>query len=239
MLSTCPSCLTQILHEDNAAQLMCECGEKFSPFLLPMSEIENGASSHIMAMSQKQPLAPFNSDLADLNEDQLGSENPGSDKAPLEQNVDYSESELAFAELRSYGEHLGGGMNLGEGSPSSIVSIPNAPPPNPNHLEHGSSKAAPKHFENQVSQRSETTQCMISAGDSLSGYQIESFMAPISVWSPTTLEAEDPLAQAHSKIGIKASQMGANGVVSIRWSFTPDGTRILLTGTPVKCRKLD
>lgn len=33
MLSTCPSCLSQVSHAENASQVSCQCGEKFSPFI--------------------------------------------------------------------------------------------------------------------------------------------------------------------------------------------------------------
>jgi len=33
MLSTCPSCLNQIHHEDHLFEIICECGTRFQPFL--------------------------------------------------------------------------------------------------------------------------------------------------------------------------------------------------------------
>lgn len=202
MLSTCPSCLTQVLHEDGVAQLNCECGETFSPFLIPVAEAHTGLQAPIMAMGENK----------------------------------YLESEAAFAELRDFGETLGDVLS------SPAVSAPEA------QRAASDEQATPQvQMPNSPSASLNTfptpgpltSQCMITAGDSLAGFGIDTFLPPISVWTPTSLEADDPLAPAYNSLSQKADQLGANGVVSVRWSFTPDGSRILMNGTPVKCRKLE
>lgn len=222
MLSTCPNCLNQILHEDGVLQLKCECGEQFSPFLAPTEDSHLSQNFQLMSMGQQNPL------------DHQSSLQPFEDKndvAPSSPS-DYSESESAFAELRNFGEAL---SSLGDSNtqipsqPDNIAPKTTAPPtlvsPMPS-IEVATIQPPPGNSE-----------CMITAGELFSGFHIETFLEPVSVWSPTTLDSEDPLRQGHQVLAQRALQLGANGVVSVRWSFTPDGSRILLTGTPVKCRK--
>jgi len=222
LLSTCPNCLNQILHEDGVLQLKCECGEQFSPFLAPTEDSHLSQNFQLMSMGQQNPL------------DHQSSLQPcegKNDVAPSSPS-DYSESESAFAELRNFGEAL---SSLGDSNtqipsqPDNIAPKTTAPPtlvsPMPS-IEVATIQPPPGNSE-----------CMITAGELFSGFHIETFLEPVSVWSPTTLDSEDPLRQGHQVLAQRALQLGANGVVSVRWSFTPDGSRILLTGTPVKCRK--
>lgn len=222
MLSTCPSCLNQILHQDGDKTVRCECGEAFSPFLTmpPVMDLNSGPS--LMAMGEKHSVL-----------DSLPME-PARDPAAVESPsfTDYSESEAAFAELRNFGEGLGVinsdiSENLQEPAPSS----PQASAPDISKLEPSKQNFNPPDFT------APAVNCLITAGDSLSGYEIESFLSPLSIWCSASVDSEDPLKQAHEILSARAQKLGANGVVSVRWSFTPDGNRILLTGTPVKCRK--
>lgn|GEM_PF-1391266 len=222
MLSTCPNCLNQILHEDGVLQLKCECGEQFSPFLAPTEDSHLSQNFQLMSMGQQNPLD---------HQSSLQPFEGKNDVAPSSPS-DYSESESAFAELRNFGEAL---SSLGDSNtqipsqPDNIAPKTTAPPtlvsPMPS-IEVATIQPPPGNSE-----------CMITAGELFSGFHIETFLEPVSVWSPTTLDSEDPLRQGHQVLAQRALQMGANGVVSVRWSFTPDGSRILLTGTPVKCRK--
>jgi len=222
LLSTCPNCLNQILHEDGVLQLKCECGEQFSPFLAPTEDSHLSQNFQLMSMGQQNPLD---------HQSSLQPFEGKNDVAPSSPS-DYSESESAFAELRNFGEAL---SSLGDSNtqipsqPDNIAPKTTAPPtlvsPMPS-IEVATIQPPPGNSE-----------CMITAGELFSGFHIETFLEPVSVWSPTTLDSEDPLRQGHQVLAQRALQMGANGVVSVRWSFTPDGSRILLTGTPVKCRK--
>lgn len=222
MLSTCPNCLNQILHEDGVLQLKCECGEQFSPFLAPTEDSHLSQNFQLMSMGQQNPLD---------HQSSLQPFEGKNDVAPSSPS-DYSESESAFAELRNFGEAL---SSLGDSNtqipsqPDNIAPKTTAPPtlvsPMPS-IEVATIQPPPGNSE-----------CMITAGELFSGFHIETFLEPVSVWSPTTLDSEDPLRQGHQVLAQRALQLGANGVVSVRWSFTPDGSRILLTGTPVKCRK--
>jgi len=222
LLSTCPNCLNQILHEDGVLQLKCECGEQFSPFLAPTEDSHLSQNFQLMSMGQQNPLD---------HQSSLQPFEGKNDVAPSSPS-DYSESESAFAELRNFGEAL---SSLGDSNtqipsqPDNIAPKTTAPPtlvsPMPS-IEVATIQPPPGNSE-----------CMITAGELFSGFHIETFLEPVSVWSPTTLDSEDPLRQGHQVLAQRALQLGANGVVSVRWSFTPDGSRILLTGTPVKCRK--
>lgn len=146
--------------------------------------------------------------------------------------TDYSESEAAFAELRSFGEELGA-------VDSQVSDMGQEPAPlQPAASELQSAQQAPSISSSTLTAPpAETGGCLITAGDSLSGFEIESFLSPLSIWCSASVDSEDPLKQAHEILSQRALKLGANGVVSVRWSFTPDGARILLTGTPVKCRK--
>ncbi|MBM4317924.1 MAG: hypothetical protein FJ116_10650 [Deltaproteobacteria bacterium] len=228
-------------------QLKCECGEQFSPFLAPTEDSHLSQNFQLMSMGQQNPLdhqsslQPFEgkndvapSSPSDYSESESAFaelRNCKNDVAPSSPS-DYSESESAFAELRNFGEAL---SSLGDSNtqipsqPDNIAPKTTAPPtlvsPMPS-IEVATIQPPPGNSE-----------CMITAGELFSGFHIETFLEPVSVWSPTTLDSEDPLRQGHQVLAQRALQMGANGVVSVRWSFTPDGSRILLTGTPVKCRK--
>lgn len=151
--------------------------------------------------------------------------------APL---IDYSESEAAFAELRSFGEDLG--------KIEPMAPIPASLPPvglesDPMVIKMPVKESLVSGVDSSIS--SNTDSCLMTAGEGFSGYLIESFLSPLSVWCAVSADAEDPLKAANELISERAIKVGANGVVSVRWSFTPDGARILLTGTPVKCRKLN
>lgn len=228
MLSTCPSCLNQILHEDSVDQVKCECGEAFSPFLSATPPVSFDSSS-LMAMSEKSSVQPVLE--GPLSEPSSNGTSPTETPSAF----DYSESEAAFAELRTFGEGLGAVDNElvqpSSSSPNTPTSTTSAP------VSQSGLPKAPPLGTTPSSPTALSSNCCITAGDSLDGYEIESFLAPLSVWCPSSVEAEDPLRQAHEMLAQRASSLGASGVVSVRWSFTPDGSRILLTGTPVKCRK--
>lgn len=217
MLSTCPSCLNQILHEDSQSSVICDCGENFSPFLNVPPLMDININSPLMAMAEKGPT--------------LDAPSPS-----LENPLEFAESEAAFAELRNFGETL-----LSEGKETPDYSSLQ-PPEEKEQVEKPSTEpfAPVAQTDSQPSWVPSTTSqssCVITAGDQLSGYVLEAFLPPISIWCPAQAESEDPLKSAHDMLAKRAEQIGANGVVSVRWSFTPDGARILLTGTPVKCRK--
>jgi len=218
VLSTCPACLNQILHEDGKDTISCECGETFSPFLTVPPEMDF-TSGPLIAMAEKNTIVgpTFSENSNSMNEDFLAQNN----------SQDFSESEAAFAELRSFGETVSE-----SGPPELPVSSPivsSSPTPT------GGTSVSQTPSEPLPSEAVHV--CPITAGDELSGYTVDAFLPPISVWCSAKLEIEDPLKNAHDMLSQKATQLGANGVVSVRWSFTPDGSRILLTGTPVKCRK--
>jgi hypothetical protein len=222
MLSTCPSCLTQILHEDGAEQINCDCGENFSPFLAVPPVMEMELNSPLMAVAGKSEA------VRPSLEESIAPENASD--SPLSAN--YAESEAAFAELRSFGESL---------DPLS-PNIPMAPEPQTRIEEPAQPGSANLQIVTSASSVQDNSSsmgqpCAMTAGDSLSGYEIDSFLSPISVLSTLSGDPEDPLKQAHATLAQRAQTLGANGVVSVRWAFTPDGSRILLTGTPVKCRK--
>ncbi len=225
MLSTCPICLTQILHDDANQEVECHCGEKFSPFLEPTpAGFAMGTQSGLMAMGEKH-----NFNLPNDIEPVVIDEAP--EPTPF---IDYSESEAAFAELRSFGDDLG----KIETVDPIVASVPVAGlEPAPTIIKNSILEQKASVISSSSSLN--TDSCLMTAGEGFSGYLIESFLSPLSVWCAVSGDAEDPLKAANELISERAIKVGANGVVSVRWSFTPDGARILLTGTPVKCRKLN
>lgn len=194
MLSTCPSCLSQISHKENESQVSCTCGEKFSPFLRPEE---------------------WSSEMEDVS---IG--------APK-----FAESESAFQEIRDFGEGL-----------DSPVPVEKTPAPSPSF--------DPIITTDELTPISEKTQvaapitagaagsALITTSTEIPGYQIENYLLPISLLSPLTEGAASPLDEAFQKIWERAQQLGANAIVDLKWKIFPDGTRVLITGTPVTCQKL-
>lgn len=210
MLSTCPSCLNQILHEDHRDSVVCECGENFSPFLTVSPIMEMNNSSPLIAMGEKNPI------LQDLGIEE-------------HRESEFAESEAAFAELRTFGETLNSTESLPD-APLTPVAAPTENM-NPNPVTSSAVPVASVVQNNSL-------HLPITAGDQIVGYSIETFMSPISIWCAANTDSEDPLKTSYQLLAQRSENLGANGVVSVRWSFTPDGSRILLTGTPVKCVKL-
>ncbi len=195
MLSTCPSCLSQISHKENESQVSCECGEKFSPFMRPDE---------------------WSTEMEDVS---IG--------APK-----FAESESAFQEIRDFGEGL---------------DTPTTPKQAPAQLEDSidtmpmSEDLSPVSEKTTIARPIATTlvgNALITTATEISGYQIDSYLLPISLLSPLTEGAESPLDDAFHKIWEKAQQLGANAIIDLKWKIFPDGTRVLMTATPVTCQKL-
>ena len=195
VLSTCPNCLSQVLHEDHIIDVSCECGAHFSPFLSIDSNAEH-SSPH-------------------------GATDEAAGKPEFR---DFTESEQVFADIRQFGETLEDSAPVQSPVTSALqtqVSVPTTAkviihePPNP------------------------SGNLLMTSGDHLEGYQIDAIYQPLSTWSPVEINSEDPLKNAFETLWQKATQpqSHANAVVSVHWTFTPDGTRLLVSGTPVKCRK--
>lgn len=59
MLSTCPSCLSQVNHPDHLFDVTCECGTHFSPFLNVDEKKDNSFSEYAESNAAFQDIVSF------------------------------------------------------------------------------------------------------------------------------------------------------------------------------------
>lgn len=207
MLSTCPTCLDQVNHPDHLFEVECKCGSKFNPFMST-------------DMSPEEPTG----EPSRMNENQ--------DASPLtDANVggEFKESSAVFAELIEFGEGLSAvgmaveksGTRADSGGAPTPVETKAAPP-----ARAAASAAVPMDGD-----------CLMSAGDSLQGYAVEAYLPPLSVACDLDLSGADPLKPAFDLLWSHAKEAGANGVLALKWSLTPDATKVILSGTPVLCAR--
>lgn len=140
----------------------------------------------------------------------------------------FAESSATFQELRDFGENLGqseAGVSPGvsEGTPKEAPVASAAPKARP----------APTVAVNVEPGE----ECPMTAGDGLPGYVIEAYYLPVSVVCDVEMGGDNPLRNAFSALWQSARGAGGNGVVSLRWSLTPDGAKVVASGTPVKCAR--
>ncbi len=137
-------------------------------------------------------------------------------KEPVVATVDYSESQAVFNELKNYAED--------GATPTSTapVQAPVAPT---------STATAPR------SAPSTSSDAIMTSGDGLPGYRIEAYLAPLSASAPLDVQQSNPLRAGFDALWAQAENSGANGIVAVRWVLSPDGSRVVLSGTPVQCSK--
>ncbi len=131
--------------------------------------------------------------------------------------IDYSESASVFSELKSFAEQDGGLPETRE-APVQTPEFPSAP-------------KAPR--------PSVSGQMILTAGDSIPGYLIESYLAPVSASVPLAAEQSNPLGPAFDALSEQASAVSASAIVAVRWVLSPTGTHVVLSGTPVICSKAE
>ncbi len=192
MLSTCPSCLSQVSHQESVSQVNCTCGEKFSPFMRTEE---------------------WSNEMEDVS--------IGTPK--------YAESEAAFQDIRDFGDSLEG--EKAAAPPAAILeTVPDLGGLEPEMKEPVVAKTP---FKPSVS----SGEVLMTANATLPNHRIENCHLPISVLVPLSEGSESPLDEAFQKIWEKAVQTGANGLIELKWRIFPDGSRVLLTATPVTCSK--
>jgi len=187
MISTCPSCLNQVSHEEHLFEIQCECGTRFNPYL----------------SSSDEEIPPLE-----------GPSNPEAQAAPS----DYSESRSMFEELKNFGESLNADEEV---LPENNTALPPVETPG----EEAQTAQVP------------VEECLMTSGDNFEGYKIESYLAPVSLWSEVSANSDNPLKPAFDRLRERAQVAGGNGILSVRWTLSPDSTRVLLTGIPVRCSK--
>jgi len=212
MTSTCPGCNKQVEHEDHLFEVECTCGNRFNPFMLNSNmDIPPMEPGGMGMLDEHEPEPPPPS--APPPEIEAPTE------PPQESLVSFEESAAAFQEVREFGETLVSG-NLPE-----IKS----PPPSP---------GLPQATRTAATGVPISGDCLMTAGEQLSGYAVESYLPPVSVASDLNLQGGDPLKPAFEILWNQAKAAGANGVVALRWAMTPDASKVLLSGTPVRVTKL-
>jgi hypothetical protein len=149
----------------------------------------------------------------------------GESDAPPSENL-YKESSNAFSDIVSFGENLN---SVGEApgtlpDPLSPEGLPEAEPPK--EVSHPTTKPQIETSQGTV---------LVTAGDALEGYRVVKYFSPQSTWMDCDPNAMDPLAQGIEALWQKCVMLGANAVVAMQWRFSPDGSRILISGTPVYC----
>lgn len=138
--------------------------------------------------------------------------------------TDYSESNAAFQDIRDFGEGL-----------VSNEPVPKAPTP-PSNGSRATPAKAPVGATSAGSAIS--ADCLVTFADTLQGFQVDSYLTPISALLDLDVSSTNPLGPVFESLWNQAKAGGATAVLSVRWSFSPDGTKVLASGTPVRCTPL-
>lgn len=207
MLSTCPNCLTQTLHQDDLTEITCQCGHAFATVL----EV---AETALLSSNAESPAHPTE-DNSLVQIEPVG--------------TDFSESLSVFQEIRDFGEGTLSGA--GAAPPPAANATPSSTPPQ----QLGSLGDAAGGTNSQTTASANSGVALPTThGDTLPGLTIREWLAPVSVWVSLQPEEADPLAPGFSALAARAAAIGADGIVAVRWAFTADGNRIVLSGTPVR-----
>jgi len=213
MVSTCPSCKKQLEHEDYLFEVECNCGVRFNPFFDPNKEISETEDSFSAPEPEPSPPTDAVADNFDFSE-----------PAPA---PDFTESNAAFQDIVQFGEGLGDAEN--------------APTPTPTPPAMPSDSAATPVAYNEVPARANRGpipgECWITTAERLEGFAIEAYLAPLSAVTPLNTEDREPLKKGFESLRQQSLESGGNGVIGVKWGFTPDGTHVLMTGNSVRCRK--
>jgi len=158
----------------------------------------------------------------------------GSEPGPEATN--FQESATAFQEIVNFGEALGTEVEA-EDAPQSLDS--NGLLPEPGSELAATSTPPPRKFTSSQNDfvASGEDSVLMTSGDTLHGYRVTTYFPPQSVWADSDSASDNPLDSGFHLLWEKCSTKGANGIVAVQWRFTPDGSRILISGTPVRCEK--
>ncbi len=216
MLSTCPSCLNQVLHDDHIKEIRCtECGTVF-PTVMHNGEQDDTAENFEIEKPKNEPI----NDLFTASKNDKNSE-----KKDAEDN--FEESKLAFEEICNFGRNL-----ESDEKPVEKKSEP---------LDE--KKVAENFFEFQQEKNKTATQTepnetrLITNGDFLQDFVIESYIDTVSSLSVLKETLEAPLSEAFDAIWNQAKAKGANGIISLRINLFGSPTKVLLTGTAIRYSK--
>ncbi|MCB0405274.1 MAG: hypothetical protein KDD51_10850 [Bdellovibrionales bacterium] len=259
MQSICPTCLLQVEHEEGVLEVECSCGAKFDPSKqlddLPSIEeaMQNPPSRSPTPDSTPAPVSeneagsglssegPENGGFAAGEFADLGDAFSSLDAQPNEPRVgdlafmessqsepdsDFSESTQAFDEIREFGESVLPGQQAATSSTATAESA-NVSPDETAKVSVaavGPDGASPMRM---------------TSGAVLQGFKITDYFTPLSLQCAVKEDAEEPLQPAFEKLWAKAEAMGGNGVIDLKWRLSADGTKVLISGTPVQCKKAE
>lgn len=149
----------------------------------------------------------------------------------------FQESTSAFQEIVQFGEELGGVETPAESSAPPLMDDILANTPDAETPPTAAAAPTPKPRKAAAPIVPVEGEVLMTSGDVFSGYRIVNYLPPHSVWTDSNPELENPLEGAFMILWEKCTQKGANAIIAIQWRFTPDGNRILVSGTPVQCEK--
>lgn len=78
---------------------------------------------------------------------------------------------------------------------------------------------------------------VFSSAPHLDGYRTEAYLMPVSVQANIDSSAQDPLKEAFLLLKKRAEAQGANAIVGFQWKVASDGTRVFVSGLPLKVKR--
>lgn len=142
--------------------------------------------------------------------------NPAVEPPAAAEAIDFSESNQTFAEIRDFGEGI---SQVTEEAKATQKAAAPTPPP-----------SAPPRRAASVSVSDSDFFC--TPGDSFPGISVTKYLAPVSLWCQLTEGEEEPLKAGLDRLATICQERGAAAAIGLRWSFSPDGSRVLLVATP-------
>ncbi len=244
MLSTCPNCLNQANHPDKQTEVKCsDCGTVYQTLLKVNVDEEIDESSHNESSNPGETPSFDPIPMGEpMGEPALGGDNGGGlemigDLGPISspevtntqtgpgpssmEAPDFSESTNAFAEIRDFGEAVADGKPPPPTPPPARQPLPNEAQPVPNPVLKNSGGGA---------------SWLMTSGDLLQNHAIQEYLSPVSVLCELA-PGDNPMQPAFNALRTQAQKLGGNAVVAMRWSLSGDASKVLVSGTAVKCAK--
>lgn len=154
----------------------------------------------------------------------LESSIPEVDSNVSSEKISFVESDTAFKELQDFGENAFGLNSQNEFEVPVEAQGLEVPSESSNALNTAFSPESKIKY-------------LMTEGQELPGYTIESIFPPISIGQAINLNDTDPLQPVFSELWKRATTQGANGVLQLKWVVSSDLTKVLVSGTPVSCKR--
>jgi hypothetical protein len=152
----------------------------------------------------------------------------GTGKTPVTETPDlgdFTESRSAFEDIVKFGETM-------EETPNPTSETKKA------SVSPGSTAAPVSVRPPSVVSGEAIEGVLFFAADAPTALAIEAYLTPVSAWAALDSETTNPLGSGFESLSQQAAAAGANALVSLRWAFSPDGARCLLTAIPVRATKI-